>query len=305
MFGKLDEDRARGLMLGLLLGDAHAEQSIDGPLHGTCLAQLACFTLEGTIRASQRFAHKGICHPPSVVWHAWCRWAHLQGISATFEETWASGTTSWPDGWLVQVRPLSERRGSAPATVAALLRSSNVPETQNATSAGHHALTRTLPIALFASTVGDLDAFAGELAALTHGPDTVGPTIAGTRLAAQLIHGEPQTPEAIEFASHAPAGTAAHALAHGYEAAVSARELDDALAMASPHGRGAATVAGALFGAANGIGSLPQWAVSRLEIGWVADRLARDAFAEVTSSPGGTEYTAADDPTWWGRYPGW
>lgn len=305
MFDRLNEDRARGLMLGLLLGDAHAEQNVDGPRHGTCLAQLACFTLEGTIRASQRFSHKGICHPPSVVWHAWCRWAHLQGISPTFEQNWASGATSWPDGWLAQVRPLSVRRGSAPATVAALLRSPDVPQNPSGMSAGHHALTRTLPIALFASTVSDLDEFAGELAGLTHGPDATAAARAGTNLAARLVHGEPQRLEAVEPGRIAPPGTAAHALAYGQLAAASSSELAEALAMAAPHGRGATTVAGALFGAAHGIGALPEGSVSRLEIGWVADRLARDAFAEVTSSPGGTEYSPAEDPTWWGRYPGW
>jgi hypothetical protein len=29
-----------------------------------------------------RAHHKGICHAPSVVWRAYCRWAALQGIEA-------------------------------------------------------------------------------------------------------------------------------------------------------------------------------------------------------------------------------
>jgi len=93
------EDRARGLMLGLLLGDAYDEWTSSGAtVHGTCLGQLACFTLEGAIRASVRFAHKGICSPPAVIWHAWCRWGHIQGIDGEYREKWLS-TGSRGSAW--------------------------------------------------------------------------------------------------------------------------------------------------------------------------------------------------------------
>ncbi|MGW0434927.1 hypothetical protein ACWDV4_20605 [Micromonospora sp. NPDC003197] len=65
---------ARGCLLGLMLGDAiggtGGNVPPDGPLPATSAGQLACFTVEGLIRAHVRGMHKGICHPPSVVWHA-------------------------------------------------------------------------------------------------------------------------------------------------------------------------------------------------------------------------------------------
>lgn len=35
------------------------------------------------------------------------------------------------------------------------------------------------------------------------------------------------------------------------------------------------------------------------------DTLARDLALQVTESPGGSEYAAAEDPYWNDRYPGW
>ncbi len=178
-------------MLGLLVGDAHHELDRRvGPAHGTCLAQLACFTLEGVIRASVRFNHKGVCNPPSVVWHAWCRWAYLQGLGLEFAEHWdIGGSTAWPDGWLSQVRPLAQRRGQAPATVAALRRSPEVPERAAGSSAGHLALTRALPVAIFAANLDDAPGLAADLTRLTHGHlYAASATSAAVNLAGELIH---------------------------------------------------------------------------------------------------------------------
>jgi hypothetical protein len=72
---------ARGCVLGLVLGDAigaaDAEAASGGTLRATSAAQLACFTIEGVIRAHVRMTHKGICHPPGVVWHAYARWVRF------------------------------------------------------------------------------------------------------------------------------------------------------------------------------------------------------------------------------------
>ena len=45
--------------------------------------------------------------------------------------------------------------------------------------------------------------------------------------------------------------------------------------------------------------------MNALEIAWVADQLAQDAYSQITAKPGGTEFTPAPDPLWWRRYPGW
>ncbi len=80
------ESRVRGMLLGLAVGETlgavGGKLPAGGPLRAGVSTRLACFTAEGTIRASVRGKHKGICHPPSVVWHAYCRWAALQGIEA-------------------------------------------------------------------------------------------------------------------------------------------------------------------------------------------------------------------------------
>ena len=68
-------EQARGLRTGLLPGDALAHKQIDRSkwILGSPASQLACFSVEGMIRAWVRHAGKGICHPPSVVWHAYQR----------------------------------------------------------------------------------------------------------------------------------------------------------------------------------------------------------------------------------------
>ncbi|MFB7596675.1 ADP-ribosylglycohydrolase family protein [Streptomyces sp. NPDC056160] len=166
------QSRVRGLMLGLALGDtlgaARGGLPAGGPLRAGVSTQLACFTAEGIIRAQVRGNHKGICHAPGVVLHAYCRWAFLQGIETAKmrRRWWSSGSTPWPDGWLAAVPALAERRGSAPATVAALSRIEEGYERMATASRGCHALTRGLPIAV--TGVSGI-AQAAAVAALTHG----------------------------------------------------------------------------------------------------------------------------------------
>ena len=91
--------------------------------------QLAAFTLDGSIRAVQRALHRGICHAPSVVWHAYWRWAALQGIEAeALRGQWAYDPEQVrPDGWLAQVPVLGRGRGPAPAAVTRCGASSRAP----------------------------------------------------------------------------------------------------------------------------------------------------------------------------------
>jgi hypothetical protein len=103
------------------------------------------------IRASVRYNHKGICHPPSVVWHAYSRWA--AGQSVTGIRRWQAD--GWPDGWLADVPALRIVRGSAPATVAALRgQAMGTLDKPVGTSLGAHALIRSLPIGLAAGWLG-------------------------------------------------------------------------------------------------------------------------------------------------------
>ncbi|MEU5591493.1 ADP-ribosylglycohydrolase family protein [Streptomyces sp. NPDC020298] len=357
--------RVRGMLLGLALGDtlgaARGRLPADGPLRAGVSTQLACFTAEGTIRALVRGAHKGICHPPSVVWHAYGRWAALQGIEVErIRRRWAGGSAdkAWPDGWLSQVPVLAQRRGSAPATVAALIKiEQGTVESPATSSRGCHALTRTLPAAAVGAVHGSKASaqWAREIAALTHGDRgaqsaaahaavlvdhclTSTPTRPGDQFAVRealmdgiraLPHADPHLAtdeqgrltsalqqaerhpaDAARLAKLAPDATAPSALLGGLYVAASFPDragVGAALRFAAqaPDGDSVACVAGALLGAAHGAEALPVDLVSRHELAWVLDTLARDLVAQLTDSPSGSEYSAGWDPHWWDRYPGW
>lgn len=389
------QSRIRGMMLGLALGDTMGGLGGGPPGDGSAApaghvlrsgvsTQLACFTAEGIVRAWVRGSHKGICHPPSVVLHAYCRWAALQGIEVEkMRRRWAAGAATWPDGWLAHVPALAERRGSAPATVTALSRVDLGEDRMATASRGSHAVTRTLPVAAFGPAGVGL---AADIAALTHGdpqagasaayaawmvyhclidaPSPGGSVFAGRPVLHALHAGTSRLPSAQAHTGGAAVGAARHAHdgaaddAPGADAdpgadpvgktlrAVFRRAVDEpgradhlaryapdatapaalrgalyaaasfpdreqvgaALEFASRAADGAAVacVTGALLGAAHGADALPPDVVSRHELAWVLDTLARDLQIEFTDSPGGSEYvTGWDDPNWWQRYPGW
>lgn len=332
--------KTRGCILGLVLGDALGATGgavpPDGPLSATSAGQLACFTVEGTIRASVRGNHKGICHPPGVVWHAYHRWAALQGIPDV--KRWQDD--DWPDGWLAQVPVLGVRRGTAPATVAALRggKQGSIDGTVG-TSVGAHGLSRSLPAAFCPQWGSSPGRFAAEVAALTHGPEA----IETAEVAATIIHhlrrqtdisaavrqaltgrqgsvtraleealasAQSRPQQLTELARLAPDERACSALAGAIYITCSVPDpgrITETLlfaASAGDHGH-TATVTGALLGAAYGVAALPAGLLSRLELVWVADTLARDLVAEQLDSPSGSDYRPGDDPHWWNRYPGW
>lgn len=76
-------------------------------------------------------------------------------------------------------------------------------------------------------------------------------------------------------------------------------------AATAPDGDSVAAVTGALLGAAHGASALPVELLSRHELAWTLDTLARDAVLELSDSPGGHGYDTPRDPHWWDRYPGW
>lgn len=300
--------RVRGLLLGLALGDALASdhQSGRGPLPATVTTQLACFTTDGLIRMWIRGELKGIGPALSVVWNAYRRWAMIQGIDL-------GRNVHELDGWLHQVPALAERRGSAPAIVTAL-------------TAGHHALTRLLPAA--AAPFLD-DEHVRELASAAHGSATaieaaaVG--IAAVRAAltassmcevfeqvgrSPLLDGvlDADMPLADLGRSHSARSALRGGVAIAVRCADGSPSAVHSALLAVRNARVPAAVgpvAGALLGALHGVEALPVDLVSRLELGWVVDTLARDLVSQDLDHPGGSGYTAAPDPYWWERYPGW
>jgi ADP-ribosylglycohydrolase len=340
---------ARGCVLGLLLGDAlgavGGKPAPDAPMAATNAGQLACYTTEGIIRAGVRYDHKGICDPPAVVWHAYHRWATRQGITGVKRWGEDDPTQPWPDGWLAQVPALATRRGSAPATVAALRGGQQGSvEKPVGVSTGAHGLTRTLPSGLLLALPSDTGLLSAEIAALTHAGEAVAAAAVGAGIVNRLAEGDtivgaaehaqrecaPVLPEVAALplapalaAAHsrpwqldtlkglAPDARAASALAGGlYVAASCPPEPDrirEALLFAASAGDGGhtATVAGALLGTAHGVDALPVDLLARLELIWVGDTLARDLVREFTEHPSGSDHTKGPDPNWWFRYPGW
>lgn len=353
----------RGLLLGLVVGDAvgvaHGTVPTGAaPLRNSVAAQLACVTTDGLIRAAVRQNSKGICHPPSVVWHALVRWAHGQGIDARMlYEQWGDHQDTWPDGWLARVPLLRERHGNAPATVAALKSAQQGTRREPTTSsAGSHAVTRTLPAAALTQDLGYLHELAADIAVQTHGSpagfitaaDTAVITaccVTGDRVHEALTTGvqtitriDPGTHHADVFAAAIGDGSAGcpnqHRLRTHYAIDRGATQtVAGALYAAAAHPQpaqfltavtfasaapGVAAVTGALLGAVHGVDVLPVEVLSRCELTWVADTLARDLVTQLTESPAGHErlqptgpnqYTVGwqdgSEPAWWQRYPGW
>jgi ADP-ribosylglycohydrolase len=335
---------ARGCVLGLVLGDAigaaGGEPPADGTLRVTSASQLACFTIDGIIRGHLRDAHKGNTHPRGMVWHAYARWATMQGIPAV--KKWQDD--GWPDGWLAEVSALAARRGSAPATVAALQGCvMGTVEEPVGVSVGAHAITRSLPAGLCDWWGSPPGPFAADVAATTHAREAmdvaaIGATVvanlgkgqgieravqeaqrecaahspgAGSLpLGAALAAGQSDAGNPVELTRLAPDARAISALTGAVYVAASfphRRQLRQALqfAASTPAGRHVTPVTGAFLGTAHGVDALPVDLVSRLELAWVADTLARDLIRQFVDGPGGTGYTSPSDPHWWDRYPGW
>lgn len=340
--------RARGLTLGLALGDALGASGgkAAGQLTGTVTTQLACFTLEGLTRAHVRGQHKGIWHPPSTLWHAYNRWAAMQNLHADqLRRRWQGGTEgTWPDGWLADVPALHQRRGSAPATVATVAGGvMGTPEEPVGHSRGCHAITRTLPVAIYdIQGLLPADQLARDTAATTHGhPDAWSATALGSTIAARLLregdihaafdtvarapsrHYDRALQGEVRDAAHAgrkgghpatlrtlaPDATARSALLGAIYCTAAHPEPGDvgealALACTAPDPDSVAAVTGAFLGASHGAEALPSGPTSQIELAWVVDTLTQDLLRQVKESPSGTDFDPGDQ-RWWSRYPGW
>lgn len=184
---KRDRHHFRGCLLGGALGDAlgyavefeslKAIKQKYGPSGITILpepalisddTQMTMFTAEGLLRATLRGNERGICHPPSVVHHAYLRWLHTQGEeNEAYLDSFGRPTD---DGWLVALDRLHHRRAPGLTCMSALLspRFGTMDEPLN-NSKGCGGVMRVAPVGL----VGDDPFQLGcEIAALTHGHPT-------------------------------------------------------------------------------------------------------------------------------------
>lgn len=317
-----DVDRLRGLITGLVLGDAlgisGAGAASADVLRIGVAGQLACFTVDSLIRAHCREVDRGIPTDRVVLsWFNQRRWARLQGLSVAAAEM-EMHSDSRTDDWLARVPALVERRGSAPATTAAVATSPSPDGDARRESLGAHGLVPVLPWAVAGVALQGAHWFADvkKAAQLTHAPAVGDLALLGSRwLACTWAAGSPMRGAQLAMATGAdsegvvadivlrthdqpaaadqtPDRSARSALVGGIAAALSCagpEHVEEALltaAAAPATAPGAAAVAGAALGASYGLQGLPSALVARLEIADDVDRLARDlAVAVDLASP--------------------
>jgi ADP-ribosylglycohydrolase len=132
--------------------------------------QMTLFTAEGLLRAWVRQSTKGICHPPSVIHHAYLRWLLTQGERP-------EGIDVGCESWLYSVGALHARRAPGLTCLSALrtARGFGEPAVAQNSSKGCGGVMRVAPIGLLASRLGGHDrvfGLAADVAALTHGHPT-------------------------------------------------------------------------------------------------------------------------------------
>lgn len=213
-------DRITGCLLGGAVGDAlgapvefWSQEQIDRTFgaegvrsyhpatfpnaHGIGLitddTQMTLFTAEGLLRADMRSTAKGICHPPSVVHHAYLRWHATQKLERPPSVLDESGDPFDPasiDGWLAREPWLYSRRAPGATCLTALAEARALGDPANNDSKGCGAVMRSAPFGLIPMT--DAPGLAVECAALTHGHPT-GQLTAGalTVIVETLMGGRP------------------------------------------------------------------------------------------------------------------
>jgi len=171
------------------------------------------------------------------------------------------------------------------------------------------ALTRSAARSLSAGEVlglCDLGELMPVYAGVPHPEEVADARTALRQIADQQVPALPMTDLAR---AGVPAGprTALRALTEGLRCVQlhpSRHEVDKALREAVETGQpAAAAVAGALLGGAHGLRALPVDAVTRLDLGYVADQLAGDLVHQMREHPAAGTHDMAE--AWLHRYPAW
>ncbi len=140
--------------------------------------QMTLFTAEGVLRAYVRGTIRGMCHPPTVLHHAYLRWLHTQG------ERLPKSEISLLDGWLIEQKDLFARRAPGNTCIESLRSTSEVGSPARNNSKGCGGVMRIAPIGILFHALTQSNPDAGsenfqrafdlgcEAAALTHGHPT-------------------------------------------------------------------------------------------------------------------------------------
>lgn len=337
-----------GLALGDAIGSKGSDIPRSGVLDAGAATQLAAWTTEGLLRAATRYGGNVINNSPTALGYAYQRWALLRGGKPTTPD-WhpVFEDLDLPvRGWLLDVPAMAAKRGSSPSTLKGVLtgkpthsrgcqatlrglptaafgaqRVPHAPPIEQLThyARGVAALTHRHPDSMAAASLavhitatslrGDVTVAELMRAVLSRHNEPVPEVIA---MAEQLGRTEPCVPQHLERL--APDKTGVAALAGGIYVALSFPEPDavaEALEFAgwAPDGDSVAAMAGAMLGALHGFEALPVGLVSRLELGWVMDRLATDLALQVRENQAGTGWKSdipepGRDPWWDTKYPG-
>lgn len=297
--------------------------------------QMTIFTAEGLLRAWVRGTLKGLCHPPSVIHHAYLRWLLTQGERLR-DPTVEVGT----DGWIFALKALHQQRAPGNTCLSALrdAQSFGSPAHAHNDSKGCGGVMRAAPVGIFAPAAdGDDDVFrlAADAAALTHGHPSgylaagylavaVAALLRGCSLPEALDAAEAQlrrrdahrevadavvaaralaargkpTPEQLEALGGG--WVAEEALAIAVCCALVADDFMDGIILAANHSGDSdstAAIAGNLLGALLGEAAIPPQWLDRLEL--------REEIAQLADDLHGAVGRTLNAETAWDRYPGW
>src|SRR5262249_54115191 len=154
------------------------------------------------MRAYVRARLKGTCHTPSVIHHAYIRWAITQDVKPRAE---VASDEVWPDGWLVADERFWARRAPGNTCLTALGAAVKLGDRAENLSKGCGAIMRVAPVGLLSASGSAKSGWptfelGDETALLTHGHPT-GHLAAGyfAEVVAQLASGRPLR-DAIDIA---------------------------------------------------------------------------------------------------------
>jgi ADP-ribosylglycohydrolase len=289
--------------------------------------QMTIFTAEGLLRAETWYNHKGICHPPAVVFHAYQRWLLTQGYPRVEDHDRIY------DSWLLDIKELHARRAPGNTCISALLSGKQGSmESPINNSKGCGGVMRVAPAGLFCRKE---DAFriAAEIAALTHGHPSgylsagalaylIASIIEGRELkaavaetltelagyegheecagslarAAELSRGRLPDVEAIAQLGEGWVGEEALGIAL-YCALKYRDDFEKAIIAAVNHdgdSDSTGAIAGNILGAYLGLSKIPSGWVEKVELKEILVEIADDLLTGFR-----------DDQEWWDRYPGY
>lgn len=303
--------------------------------------QMTLFTAEGLLRAVCRGTLEGICDGPNVVYFAYLRWLKSQGYQSKAEDfRFATEPLStlgppgaMPNGWLMNVKGLHERRGPGKTCLDAL-RSGTFGRVESPPlndSKGCGGVMRAAPAGIVGESVEHAFELGCQTSVITHGHPTG--WLAGGALAAivralldgrdlpgavnealRLLETDERSgecrgalgdavalagkgrPTAEKLTTLGEGWIAEEALAIGVYAALAAGTFDEGVLLAVNHSGDSdstGSIAGNILGAAMGRQAIPKKWLERLELKDVIETISRDL---------ATGFEETDE--WWRKYPG-